>query len=156
MLGICTHWLQEYSGDGPPHGCSLTNLEAPPACVSPPSFVWLQQRTVALPSLKRLCSCGDRYIASFCTDSFLRTWTLSSESGKERGEAAWDEVVAERVTLLCLVLYAMKTRLLMVFILTTTCQTQRLCTLDGGPTYRGICIIAILAGQYLMCLKHST
>jgi len=27
--------------------------------------------------LKRLCSCGDRYIVSFCTDSFLRTCTLS-------------------------------------------------------------------------------
>jgi hypothetical protein len=23
--------------------------------------------------LEVLCSCGDRYIASFCTDSFLRT-----------------------------------------------------------------------------------
>ena len=31
MLGICTHWLREYSGDGPSHGCVSTNLEAVPA-----------------------------------------------------------------------------------------------------------------------------
>ena len=31
MLGICTHWLRGYSGDGPPHECVSTNPEAVPA-----------------------------------------------------------------------------------------------------------------------------